>query len=457
MSFSLELSSLDRELKRKIKRELTVKGKKTQYNPKPRSHRAYSIDSENDEVVIPLGQWSEYLDEFPCTENEYPRTNVGFSSEYSLFTKESDPDGRGRDQDVIVAEVIQQLHANHVVFIAASTGTGKTIMGTYLITELKMKVVVVCDSQGIREQWKDQILKFTDNKCKIQKVAGKKGLNPEADVYLVGPRKIVNMTRDDFIDVGMVIVDEAHLTTEAISKALLMVQPLYLIGLSATPDRTDGMDKLLHIYFGPERKFIYRAERKNFTVIKYQTNFKPNVEYIVVRGKTVPNWGEIRKSIEYNPKRQQLIADLAMSYKDDKILILSYHVKQSLGIYNYLIKKGESAEKFIAKMKKFDRTKRVIVIGLKKGGVGLDIPDATLLFMATDVRDVRQYEGRIRTTDNIVIDIVDDYHTFEKHWEERREWYLERGATIVTDGPRTIIPISRSKQNTQEGPRFLHQ
>ena len=57
--------------------------------------------------------------------------------------------------------------------------------------------------------------------------------------------------------IGTVIVDELHVMgTEKLSEAFSYVQPRYLIGLSATPYRSDGMDSLLEAYFGKDK--IYR-------------------------------------------------------------------------------------------------------------------------------------------------------------------------------------------------------
>jgi hypothetical protein len=67
---------------------------------------------------------------------------------------------------------------------------------------------------------------------------------------------------------------------------------------------------------------------------------------------------------------------------------------------------------------------------MKKAGVGFNDPTLTMLILATDRQDVIQFEGRIRTTNNIIYDLVDDYKTLETHWEKRAAWYERRGAVI---------------------------
>lgn len=54
--------------------------------------------------------------------------------------------------------------------------------------------------------------------------------------------------------VDVCIVDECHLImSRVLSQCLYGVEPRFLIGLSATPYRTDGLDPLLDAYFGPQR------------------------------------------------------------------------------------------------------------------------------------------------------------------------------------------------------------
>ena len=61
-----------------------------------------------------------------------------------------------------------------------------------------------------------------------------------------------------FWTVGTLIADEVHvMATEKMAQAFYYVQPRYCIGLSATPYRSDGMDSLLHSYFG-EKKVLMK-------------------------------------------------------------------------------------------------------------------------------------------------------------------------------------------------------
>ena len=83
------------------------------------------------------------------------------------------------------------------------------------------------------------------------------------------------------------------------------------------------------------------------------------------------------------------------------------------------------------KNKKYDSTAKIIIGQIKKCGTGFNDPELNMLILATDCKDVRQREGRIRQVGGIIYDFVDDMKTFENHWKLREEWYLQRGAHVV--------------------------
>jgi hypothetical protein len=93
---------------------------------------------------------------------------------------------------------------------------------------------------------------------------------------------------------------------------------------------------------------------------------------------------------------------------------------------------GEDAELLIGNTKKWNKDARILVAGFKKGGVGMNDPKLTMAIISSATKDSRQLEGRIRTNNNKIYHLVDDYKTFEKHYLECEKYYIEKGATIET-------------------------
>jgi superfamily II DNA or RNA helicase len=300
----------------------------------------------------------------------------------------------------------------------------------------------------------DEIAKFTNGKAIVQILRSNQPLNPDAHVYIVGILKARTLNRRDLSQIGTVIVDEAHICTiTAFTQSLLRFLPRYLIGLSATPERADGMQILLQKYFGSPKDYIVRSEVKSFTVYKYQTRYQPEVSYQIVNGRTVLAWTQMLTSLADIQERWEEIAQIAIQESNHKIIIIVDRTKMAQGLHDYLQKNHQSSVLFIGSQKTWDRSKRILITNSKKGGVGLNDPSLTLLILAADMKNVKQCEGRIRTTDNVVYDIVDDYRTLENHWKLRREWYALRGATIIERGVKRSSVESSS--GTKEVKRYL--
>lgn len=472
MSFRLRKSELSDDDFDYIESKYFTRKKKTQYCPQP--PRIDVFDESESMMYLPLRGWSDFYFDFPngtpVEKGDIPK-KLKFKGK--LLTIDTDPSKRNRDQDVVIDDALKKLDKDHTVFIAAYTGFGKTASGTYLMCEcnnrlvknnLKRKTLVVCFSSAVRDQWPDEIAKFTD--AKVSHISGNPlTMDPSSDVYIIGVKKLINTPKSYFRDIGTVIIDEAHITTASIfTEALFKIHPVYLIGLSATPDRQDGLDSLIHLFFGPKKDFIFRKETKDFTVYKYQTEYIPETDYILVRGDMVRDWKLVISSLESNEERQSEICDIACSHPKEKIIILSYTNEQSNGLYKKLLERGEDVELFIGtkKLKDLDRTKRILVAGTKKAGAGLNDPHLTMAIIASDTKDVRQWEGRLRTVNCIVYDIVDNdcdgrTNTLEKHYKQREEWYISKGAKIIVTGPRKTVANKSFKYTPRVTTRRLLQ
>ena len=346
----------------------------------------------------------------------------------------------------LASEVKCRLREKHTCLIAAHTGYGKTEVSIYLAAWAKMKTVVLVFHGLLQQQWKERIEKFTTAKVQLVKNSKEK-LDPTADIYIIGVKRASAMDRRQFRDIGMVILDEAHVATESgFCQTLLKFQPYYLISATATPTRPDGLHKIFYLYFGKRKEFVVREERnKRFTVVKYQTKYRPEVEYRMVYGKLILNWSKVQTSIAAIQERQEEIVKIVLRHPTEKIIILSARKDQSNALYQMLDKKGEEVELLIGDKKVWDREKRILVAGMKKAGVGFDDPKLTMLILASDVKNVCQYEGRLRTDNCLIYDIVDDFKSFETHWKLREKWYFRKGGKIEIRGkaPSKIVKRPR--------------
>lgn len=431
MSFSIPFSSLTEELKTQIAKECTIKPKPSQYEEDPKPIQIFRVDKEAKRVFIPLGLWKNYTDEFP---NDFEYDGIGVKGTIPLFTKETDPKNY-RDQDVVYEQAMNQLNDDGYVFLNLATGFGKTCLGTQLSAGCGLKTLVICHLDKVNQQWVESFRKFTDAKVQLVKTK----IDMTADVLVMGIKKAYNL-RDKLPMIGTVIFDESHIsTTSAATGILLHIQPAYLIGLSATPHRPDGLHSLFDLFFEDPKKFIVRFETKDFVVIKYKTKYKPEVTYSLVKGKSTMNWTNVKNSLSYNKERQLEIVELIRKYNDKKIMVLIDRIQSCKDIIVTLEERGESVTGLYGNIKKHDSDARVLVATTSKAGVGFDQPGLNMLIITSDVKTVAQWEGRIRCSNNLIIDMVDDFRTLENHWNIREKWYRKRGAEIQYHGEKRMI------------------
>jgi len=144
MSFELELSSLSKEERTDVLKTFTIKGSKTQYEPNPPRYDCFLADSEENKLYLPLGMRKKYIEKLKInnfTEKKYPKMNEGAKFVKELFTIDTDPKKRKRDQDVVAKLALERLKINNTVFIACFTGYGKMGMGIYFSLVL---VIIKC-------------------------------------------------------------------------------------------------------------------------------------------------------------------------------------------------------------------------------------------------------------------------------------------------------------------------
>lgn len=226
------------------------------------------------------------------------------------------------------------------------------------------------------------------------------------------------------------VVHNCHtIATKAFSKAMVYFSPAYCIGLSATPDRSDGMGRMLNLFFSEGR--VLRNLHKKHTVYVLRTKYKPLIKYNV---KHTLDWNAVIESQTCNQERNDEIASIISLLKDRTILVLCKRVEQSNYLCNKLKELGEDVDIFVRSQTKFDYNSRILISTYSKTGVGFDHPRLDTLLIASDVEEmIGQYHGRVLRREDvepIIIDIVDDMRTFEKHWDTRKMYYVSTGANI---------------------------
>lgn len=323
--------------------------------------------------------------------------------------------------------------------ISVPCGYGKTVLALYLACVLKVKTLVVVHKEFLLNQWKERIEQFVEN-VNIGKIQGQVCKVKDKDIVL-GMLQSLSMKDYDskvFEDFGFVIYDECHhLGAEVFSKALLKTNFKYLLGLSATPKRLDGLSKVFEWYLGPMIYCIKKRveETVSVKVIKYKNE---DEEYCKERlnqmGKPMmPSM--INNITGFKPRTLLIIGEIHRCLEEGrKILVLSDR-RDHLKDIKELVDEKYTCGFYLGGMKKEDlevtEEANVILGTFSMASEGFDCKyPLNTIILSSPKSNIEQAVGRIlrqeakyRKFVPLIIDIWDNFSLFARQGKKRIDFY----------------------------------
>ena len=415
MSLKIEINKLTNKERTKINEELLLILKNDSKILADKEIQPFDII--NNYIYLPFHYASNELTYKRPDRNLFPSMNVKF-------------EGKLRDEQIIVKkEALEKLTNKGCTILSLYTGFGKTILAINLACNIKLKTLIIVNKIVLIKQWEESILKFCPTSL-VQKLTTKSKMK-DADFYIMNAMNIEKMGRKFYENIGLVVCDEAHLlVAETLSKSLQYLTPRYLLALSATPYRLDGLNKLLDLYFGEDK--IIREMSREHIIYKVNTGIEIEMELVESTGKV--NWGAVLKDQSENEERNELIIKIIRKFNDRNFLVLCKRVEQAQYLFNKLKELGEYTDNLIGSKQDFDRDCRILVGIHQKVGTGFDWAKADALLLATSLKSYFiQSLGRVfrrRDTTPIVFDLVDNNFILLKHFKSRVEVYDSVGGKI---------------------------
>ena len=336
----------------------------------------------------------------------------------------------------IEEEAMSILQMHKSILLSLYTGFGKSLFGLYLASQLRKKTIIVVHRSIIMSQWQEDIEKVLPNiKCKI--LSSKDTFNDVKDYDFI-LANVVNITEVDkniFLSFGLVIIDEIHtMVTEAFSKSFFCLQPEYVIGLSATPERIDGLNQLIDLTVG--KHTIVRKMHRIYNVYKIFTKIKPTITKKADGGM---DWNSLLKSLSEHPLRNELIVKLIRFFSTRNILVVCKLVEH-VRLLEQMCLEAEpdmQVSTFYGNKASYNKECRVLIASLSKSGVGFSFAKLDMLILAGDIKDnYQQVVGRIfRRSDTypMVVDLVDSHATCRSHFEDQRKLVYTQSGGIIKD------------------------
>ncbi|MFP3869236.1 MAG: DEAD/DEAH box helicase [Desulfobacteraceae bacterium] len=324
------------------------------------------------------------------------------------------------------AQAVEAVLSRDFGTLAAPTGSGKTVMALAVIAERRQPALIIVHTKELLNQWIDRIEKFLWIPAQEVGVIGngKKSVGP-VTVALV--QTLYKCADDIAPHIGFLIVDECHRApARTFTTAAKVFDCKYMLGLSATPWRRDGLSKLIYWYLG---QTTCRIDKKDLIATGDVLPVKPVIRQTDFRPWHDPSeeYSRMLSELTEDSARNALIAsDVAQEARNGGgiILILTDRKAHCEALRGLLQAQGVECALLTGDLPNGER--QTIVDDLNQGrvkvlvatgqliGEGFDCKELSTLFLATPIKfsgRLLQYLGRVlRPAPGKAKALVYDYH-----------------------------------------------
>ena len=355
-------------------------------------------------------------------------------------------------------DALKALLKEDVGIISAGTGFGKTVVASALIAERNVNTLILVQSHALLEQWKKSIKQFLDITPGTI-AAGKNKSTGIVDIAIVNSliEKGSDELRPRSYKYGMLIVDECHHVSAFSTENLVAsFKAKYIYGLTATPIRRDGHQKIIFyqcgsVLYSTTTKQMNEAQNFAHYFIPRFSSFHYVPELTESKNPSINQYYE--KLISNSTRNELIIADVKNTVKDGRTpLILSERIEHLNILYeklsdsaqNVIFITGRGTQKqkneTLEKLKAVSADESLIILATGKyAGEGFDYPRIDTLMLAMPFSwkgTLAQYCGRLHRNfagknEVQIFDYV-DYRipVFDRMYQNRLKGYKHLGYSI---------------------------
>jgi len=308
------------------------------------------------------------------------------------------------------------------LLLVAPTSAGKTFGQILLAKLLGQRALVLCKTNLIRKAWEDDLINLAGVRREdigiIQQNKMRIGKNfTLGSIATLGRRK--GMWEQMFTQFGTLIIDEAQITGGDTVAAIARNAPCkYVLGLTATPKRRDGRDKVVTAYLGRPAGVIANKQEETHSSLPLSDAEMLETGFIYVdsRGRDIDGpamvYTDLLARMSSDHDRNDLIVDRVVSLHAEEsnncILVVSERVEHLHTLALKLRSRGVGAsvltgdvmgtERELIYKSVLSRQVRVLLAtkSLIKLGANLNTLNWLVLATPTNADDLEQLIGRVR-------------------------------------------------------------
>lgn len=347
---------------------------------------------------------------------------------------------RDTEQKPQRAAVSAWAEQGHRGILCVYCGFGKTVIAIYAAIQMRRKTIILVHNSDLSIQWVERLKQYAPE-ARVGFL-----IQDNIDItdkdFVIGMIQSVNLRDYEGLDsFGTLIIDEAHhLGARSFFAAATKFRARYVMGLSATPKRADGLSNVIYWSMGP---IFFEAARQDNTPLQVQQILYTEGNQNEIRFGSGIAFARMIKRIITDPKRNALILYYVRELLEQKncrqIMIVSERVEHIEHLSDTLSKAGYDVGKYYGKLSKKQledsKKRQIICASYSMASEGLDISTLQGMILATPYGHTEQTVGRLREDSNgtqrYLIDIVDPYSIFDGMSWKRHKLFKSLGYHVA--------------------------
>lgn len=325
-----------------------------------------------------------------------------------------------------------------IALLYHATGVGKTITAATDAKAVSGRTLFLVNALKLASQAKDTFAKVWPEATLGEYTGSQKDVS-QTVIFATVQSISKDLEKFSPTDFDYLIVDECHhAAANTYQKIFTYFHPKFILGLTATPERSDGED-MLELFQNVAHKMDLKTAVERGVLVPIRCiRVKTNIDLTDVRINGIKYNSQDLESKLFIPERNQLIVDTYLKYVNGKkTVIFCASVDHAAEIAKLLRDGGVKAEAVSGRdrvevrekiLKDYETGSTNVLCACDLLNEGWDSPHTTVLFMARPTmsktiylqqlgRGTRRYPGK---EDLLMVDFVDNANMFNMPYSLHR-------------------------------------